>query len=1054
MDTTQKDSSAPNVVDLDDEVRAGIQEARLDAGERGRPDLAAERIVALLGRIPGTTELAQPLFNELARLAERPEGREARRALWRHYKEQGQHDSALQISRLSMSIGRRDERFEVIAHHCADRVRQGVRGERALLQAFESLACAELPEHEATWVLVRAWFLCKDSDLAWTLLDAAARRYEIEGDHRAAIISRVQATAALYGAQEKSPLREADRLRRRILRDLEDQGAAAIPLVRQILNDEVPVALDQSLRFFLACALAQHAHAFEEARQIVRGLIQRYGPNRGWVEMLEDLEHDDGAGAIRSSLSVAPLNAEVDARIDELKIIIDAQTASTSAYIELAQLLADLGRSEEELAIRGQLADRLESNEARAQQYRRCATLLLELGDRLDAIRVRAEAAYLDRLTDDDAHFIARIAQQDRCFEKTVEILRELRAHLSGPHATAFAALEARTQLQAGTHPAAIWRELWEQWQRAPDDTFGTVTVCQLAEMHREAGRDLLRFLDSSRSHGRITKLTTVEWLANCALLAKSPVGRHALAVAAAIADPLAPERLQNLKATASANNRSVARALRDVFRAVHSISARRTWARAAASALEHEGLLDEAADVWFALSALEEPDSKAFRQALQCLYRAQDWQRLSLTLEKELIRTQSTERATLCLEQLFDVCANHLKDCDRAARIALRAGLAHYSSEEVFKSALHFLDRGGYREDAAQLVESRAWRLGESPRARDLHKEAARRNAQLHQPPAPPPPIARSLADVPPPVPQLDEAAFADLLSEPDSPTVFFESSEVDAVGPVSTVCTARDDGQASALKPLSMQASELWHSLLDADERVRSSRFAALVEELSARTLWRQRAELSDPLYAIMSAELLAFFVPRERTLWVDRASGMLRTRKAPSLDTIANHIAVTLTTSTQAAEALAAQLKAALHKSEVGERTLVGDAFWEAAVPPEAPTGTHPFIPRADLADLAGDLAEEVSRTTQTLNDALPELRNAMSGHRDHLHIAPEDFEALTWLAAWHMSGSFLTCYVAWLAEAKHSRAKSWEALCEQCASHAGLAAIMTDYIVAEC
>lgn len=733
--------------------------ARSEAALDGRPDRAAARFanVLLNPAYVRNDDERHGALEGLEALAEHPDGRIARRLLVRYYRQQGDTQSVHQIHNLALRLGSATERALTLVERMNAALDAGVPAHAIVRSALDLVDTRKVTDTDIAYALVRAWFGRQYQKDAIALLDLAAEHYTLAQSHDAALMCHLtflqNSPTTLQPQNPRVPEVAAH-----VLRSLHlDTPIAAIQhalrldafpaiakraytLATQLnLGDDKSGRTPATHRSMRSPRAASHAETTPLDADRLNESLTDAAPPSTVMTPEEDVGDDLLLAAdvpLTNNLVVSPAvhkyasptvatsTPESRTSTRELRRIAREYPTDIPLRYELAQRYQDADEPERELQILGELAVLETAPHTIATLYRRSATLLAELGDMEDALRLRVEAVYLSHLEDDDLDFIdEHVRPQWR--DDLASVATRLLTNLSGEDALQMALLAARLYLAEPVDAQHAWDILYPAWVSFPNSL---VTLRKLLRIAQLADKDavLRDAVCSLAAKGLLRDPSVINLLISRATQQSDDECFIALHICAAAAEPLNRFRRRKLEEVLSAFGRSRASGCRHVLSLVHEVGARREWTDIAVRALETEGRFAEAADLLLALYAVHQADDDPFDRALLNLERAHLWPRIVSIIEEELTRPRSPKALVDRLRYLSRVARMQKTASTRSQNAAVRVALAHPNEASLDDHARAELAAGGNAEAMASYLERRAHRLGNTVEAADLYLEAA----------------------------------------------------------------------------------------------------------------------------------------------------------------------------------------------------------------------------------------------------------------------------------------------------------------------------------------
>ena len=744
---------------LDADLQQELRAARREAGELGRPDLAARRLIRLLVRDDGTVTTDGPAVAALQDLGQRVRGREARRLLyelWCHAGEDGRADDVLAAA---ARVGSPAERVDVLARLLSRRIDQRSDLDDALDRAHRRLDPASqiYTLDDVIAALQRAWELLEGHPRRWQVADLLARFCDRASRHEAALLARLSAAC-----DAAIPAGNAARMLQRVLRDLDEDRPLRRLLLPTLIATRLPDSVHRELVYRHAVDLADDLADPDHALHLLNGLIERYGPEPDWIDararwsgepgdlaasvaLSDDLEFIERADADADPFAAEPTRHFVPTRrpaapgdidgIDDLERRAYAPDGAgvpadrIAALSELADHYRRLDRVDDELRVRGDLAEQLTDRHAQADQFRRCAELLATADHMLeDALRVRVEACVLDTPTDDDREFIDALATRANLVEVAQEQLFDVAARSSGPARHALAELGTALGDPDETATLRITERLVALWVDAPEDeALAKLMLLWVAQTrHRQP---LLEALGNPRVTRNLGAPAVIDQLVTALTTPSVPDHRASVLVAGLRRQPLNEHyRALLIQAVDEHGDRMFAlQAFRSVYDSTQSLDARKEWARVVAETAEEAGAFEVAANHWAFLLPLSSERDQLFVRIVRNFERAGAWARLSLFYEDELARCTDPNLALELAMRAANLFIQRLREPELGTRLMVRTALQYPDHDALAVAATGLLDNAGMVGDQIDFLRRRGHRLKDGARSADCYLAAAR---------------------------------------------------------------------------------------------------------------------------------------------------------------------------------------------------------------------------------------------------------------------------------------------------------------------------------------
>lgn len=847
--TRLDDSADPEAADLA-HWEGELIRARGEAVIDGRSDWAAQRYATILQSSQLDDTLRSRALNGIAELAETREGRAARRILTEHYRKLGDPASADQLHSLALRLGSEGERVQVLR----DRILQAFATHPAPEELIEEVSAhvdtRRIESKEWAHALTAAWSECLHSPNALPLLVLATTYYERAEADAAALNCRL-----LY--LEHTDDIDSDTARKYLNRSL---GALSPQTPRAVLEFAHRNRKFIELRARAALLLdsietTEPSQAFELQRNSSSARTPtRPSRSSQIAQLVHDIELGDSrdpnfreARRAESSLETEITNKEQKPTAAIPRDLIHLELAAHQAPEETAPLYAlaaaygSLNRPHDELNVLGRLSALVQTQHQPhelADLYRRSSELLLELGDRSDALRIRLEAVFLSIMQSEDLHFVLTHCTNE-LYEDTLTVLRRLIAHASEESEVHLACLGTDLIQNFGGSPSASWDILFPSWQRYPNYLPAAERISDLALKHGklEALRSAVVALLSEgnfRDAGVIQHFRTVATRLGddeCLIL---------LEINATAAAPLDLNVRRQLEDILLAKGRSRASGFRQVLSLLHDVTARRVWTDLCASALEAERRFSEASSLLLELFLLEPSNDDPFDRALLNLEREHQWPRIFHIVEEDLTRPRSSQSTVTRLRYLSRVERMSGAPSTVALHAAIRVALLYPTESQFDSHARSELAAHADSQLLATYIEKRARRLGATPEAAQLYLEAADVLAAI--PNTAPETLQRLL---------LTARRAGVRLSELDARNKRFER----ALRAPSQNHEAKDSAPTSERQA---EANEFWRLLVNSPAALRAERIAGFLEPTVLKGLHQRARENENALMQTTSTEL----------------------------------------------------------------------------------------------------------------------------------------------------------------------------------------------------
>lgn len=715
--------------------------------EDGRPDRAAARLAVAATSHDADEATRLNALRALEELAEQADGRVARRILVRFYRAQNHAAGVDQIHNIALQLGTAVERVHVLVERNTHLLDEGTPLGSLVASSLTGIDHRQVSPGDIGYGLVRTWLARPHFANSVQLLDQAAESFDEANAPLAALTARLLALRE-YAKKIQRPSR-VEELIERVLPELSQstprgvlENAAALhdfPRVSTRANEllaafERPTIAVSSSRvddrkrtdiipLIPELSDLRRSHHDTNARPLsVEETAESKNTSRGAASSTEEFPALIEQSTTNRSglLSTTPLEP------DELKELLQrakAEPQDMGSRERLAAHYRTVGAREKELAILGDLAAIASTPSFTANCYRRSAELLLELGDRADALRVRLEAMYLSSVREDDEYFILSNTTAD-VREETIKVLGTFIPHLVAEEGLRLAKIGAQTLIEHPSDAISAWKLLFPAWISHPNNPAAIDLLMRVAR-DAHALEELQQGVCALAAQGTLRDTEVVRRLMDAARTSGQTECYILLHICATAASPLSSEPRRALDHVITVEGRSRASAYRQVLAQLRDLNARREWTLRTVSALEAEHRFAEAAELLIEQHTVDSSDHDSFDRAVINLERERQYPRIITLLEGEINRLNPAEGLLSRLRHLSRICRFHYSDLSCARDAAVRIALTYPANASLDAHArAELADATG--EQLAQYLEQRAKLLGKSEEAADLYLEAA----------------------------------------------------------------------------------------------------------------------------------------------------------------------------------------------------------------------------------------------------------------------------------------------------------------------------------------